>query len=149
MSKIEWIGITKFGTNPIGAVGFIGDDIVSIIAFYDDNDGNMDGKVSIGERIAGLWPTKGRAVVEVAMQARADPNIVLRDSSIQRIATNLFMSFAKGLIADGIYKAYFAPGIQMLGGTVAGLITSSMVKQFVIRKGFEAAVKEVVMAGLR
>ena len=75
--------------------------------------------------------------------------IRIRDSSIQRIAMNLYLSFARGLIADGIYKAYFAPGIQMVGAQVAGLITSSMVKQFVIRKGFEAAVKEIVMAGLR
>jgi hypothetical protein len=150
MNVIEWIGITKFGSNPIGAVGFIGDNIVTIIAFYDDDDGNKDGKVSAGERIAGwLMPTKGLAVVEVAMQARVDPDIMLRDGSIQRIAMNLYLSFARGLIADGIYKAYFAPGIQMVGAQVAGLITSSMVKQFVIRKGFEAAVKEIVMAGLR
>ncbi|RYD38870.1 MAG: hypothetical protein EOP87_00495 [Verrucomicrobiaceae bacterium] len=137
--------------SPIGAIGFIGNDAVAVAAFFDDRDGNKDGKVSMGERIASmaLFNLEGRAVVEVLMQARVEPDIVGRDQSVQTMASNTFLNFARGLISQGVYTAYFAPGVRMFGARAAELITTSMVKQFVIRKGFEKVVKEAFAAGLR
>lgn len=141
---MEWVMVKKFGPNPIGAIGFLGDDAVMVLAFYDDLDGNKDGKVSFGERVAGfISPIKvdGSAVVEVAMQARVDPDIIIRDPSFARMSAQMFANFAKGIILDGIYATYFARGVSAIGSGVASSITSNLIKGFVIRKGFESAVK--------
>ncbi|MEP4196420.1 MAG: hypothetical protein ABJL99_12380 [Aliishimia sp.] len=146
MADIEWIEVEKF--KPIGAVGFIGNDIVAILAYYDDKDGNQDGKVSIGEKVASfLFPIKldGQHVTEVAMQARVEMNIAMRDPSIYQISGSMFTSFASGLVIQGAYAAYFGRGVSVLGKGIAKQVTSGMVKEFVVRKGFEAAVKEAFM----
>ncbi|MGH1330360.1 MAG: hypothetical protein ACRBBK_05715 [Paracoccaceae bacterium] len=145
MSEIEWISIKKFKPEPIGAIGFIGNDAVAVIAFYDDADGNKDGKVSLGEKIISkISPISldGSAVVEVAMQARVDMDVIMRDPSFSKMAANMYLNFAKGLIADGIYAAYFGRGVKMTGKGIAKIVTSGMVKQLVVRKGFEKAVRE-------
>lgn len=149
MAHLEWIPIKKFGNEPIGAIGFLGGKAVAVVSFYDDADGNQDGKVSWGERIAfTLSPVsmKGMAVVEVAMQARVNLEVLSRDASFATMANNLFLNFAKGLVRDGIYAVYFSRGVKTVGKSVAVNITSNMVKQFVIRKGFEKAVKEAFNA---
>lgn len=148
-NKIEWVAVKKWKPEPIGAVGFMGKDLVAIVAFYDDADGNQDGNVSFGEWVASkaLFNLKGKNVTEVAMQARVEPDIVLRDQSIDQIAKNLFLSFASGLAIQGVYKVYFSRGVGMVGSAVAKRITTDMVKQIVIRKGFESAVKKAFMAG--
>lgn len=149
-NKIDWIAVRKFKPEPIGAVGFIGNDIVAIVAFFDDADGNQDGTVSTGEWLASklMFNLSGMAVTEVAMQARVQMDILMRDASIQQIATGMFLNFAKGLIAQGIYTAYFARGVSMVSGGVATRIGGGMVKQLVIRKGFDAAVKQAFLAGM-
>ncbi|PWC78343.1 hypothetical protein [Azospirillum sp. TSH64] len=142
---MDWVLITKFGNNPIGAIGFVGDDAVAIAAFYDDRDGNQDGKVSLLERFAAkisIVRLDGLSVTEVAMQARVDPDVLERDPSFAQVATQIYLNFAKGLILDGIYAAYFARGVSMTGKGIAQLVTSSTVKGFVVRKGFESAVKD-------
>lgn len=146
--KIEWVAVKKWKPEPIGAVGFIGSDLVAIVAFYDDADGNQDGKVSFGEWVASkaLFDLEGKNVTEVAMQARVEPDIVLRDQSIDTIAKNMFVNFASGLAVQGVYKVYFSRGVGMVGSAVAKRITTDMVKQIVIRKGFEAAVKKAFMS---
>jgi hypothetical protein len=113
MSEIEWVSITKFKPAPIGAIGFIGNDAVAVISFFDDADGNKDGKVSLGEKIISkISPISvdGMGIAEVAMQARVEMDVILRDPSFSQMA--------------------------------AGIVTSSMVKQLVVRKGFEKAVRE-------
>ncbi|WAC21848.1 hypothetical protein OVA24_10680 [Luteolibacter sp. SL250] len=149
--KIDWVAVYGFVKSPIGAIGFIGSDAVAVAAFFDDRDGNKDGRVSMAERIASmaLFNLEGRAVVEVLMQARVDPDIIGRDPSVQTMASKMYLNFARGLIAQGIYTAYFAPGVRMFGAKAAEIITTSTVKQFVIRKGFEKVVKEAFAAGLR
>lgn len=142
---MDWVLITKFGSNPIGAIGFIGDDAVAIAAFYDDRDGNKDGKVSLLERFAAkisFAKLDGISLTEVAMQARVDPDVIERDPSFAQVATEIYLNFAKGLILDGIYTAYFARGVSMTGKGIAQLVTSSTVKGVVVRKGFESAVKD-------
>ena len=146
--NIEWVAVKKWRPEPIGAVGFIGNDLVAIISFYADEDGNQDGKVSWTEWAASkvLFDLSGKAVTEVAMQARVEPDILLRDQSIDQMSKNMFLSFASGLVVQGVYKVYFSRGVGMVGSAVAKKITSDMVKQLVIRKGFETAVKKAFMA---
>lgn len=152
---ISWCvvkGLTSNGTEPIGAVGFLGNDAVIVISFFDDLDGNKDGKVSLGERIAGrLSPIslKNKSVVEVAMAARNEIDIIMRDPSFRQMSAQMFQSFAAGMIADGIFAAYFARGVRMGAGAAAVMVTNSKVKQFVIRKGFEKAVKAAFEASVK
>lgn len=150
MADIEWVPVTKFGNEPIGAVGFIGNDAVAVVSFFDDRDGNRDGKVSFGEwAVTKLWSVEGMAVTEVAMQARVQPSVIARDSSFGTMAMRLFMSFARDQISQGIYAVYFSRGVKMVGGKIAKRVTSSMVKEFVVRKGFESAVKNAFMDAVK
>lgn len=144
-SNLDWVLIHKFGDDPIGAIGFLGNDAVSIIAFYDDRDGNQDGKVSFAEKVASMLSPisiEGRSVTEVAMQARIDMDVLKRDASFANMAVQLYLNFARGLIIDGIYATYFARGIKMTGKGAAKLVTTGAVKELIVRKGFEKAVKE-------
>ncbi|MBS0123557.1 hypothetical protein KB874_05370 [Aestuariicoccus sp. KMU-90] len=141
---MEWIEVTKF-QRKIGAIGFLEGKAVAVVAYYDDRDGNMDGKVSIGERIASFVSPisiEGSAVTEVAMSARFDMDVIERDASFGNMAVNMWLNFARGLVLDGIYAVYFSRGIKTVGKGVASTITKNAVKEFVIRKGFEKAVKE-------
>jgi len=145
MAKIEWVTIKKWAPEPIGAIGFIDNDVVAVVAFFDDRDGDKDGDVSLFERAAFMLSPvsmKGGNVVEVAMQARVDMDVVMRDPSFDRMAMQMFVNFAQGLVMDGIYAAYFSRGVSMAGKGVAKMITGNMIKGFVIRKGFESAVKK-------
>jgi hypothetical protein len=144
MSQIEWIVIEGLGNKQIGAIGFIGRQAVVVASFYEDFDGNQDGKVSWGEWIVGKASPlgiKGKAVVEVAMAARYDMRVLERDPSFQQEAAQMFLKFAQGLVADGLYAVYFSRGVGAIAKPIAGRITSDIVKQFVIRKGMEKTVK--------
>lgn len=150
-AALDWVLIKKFGPEPIGAIGFVEDKAVAIIAFYDDRDGNQDGKVSVGEWLAAkISPIRidGRNVAEVAMQARVEPAVILRDGSFPGLAAQIFLNFARGLLIDGIYAAYFARGVGMVGGGIAKTVTAGMVKEFMVRKGFEKVVREAFNAGV-
>lgn len=146
--SIDWVIISRFD-RPIGAIGFIGNQAAIVTAFYDDRDGNKDGEVSIGERVVSMISPisiEGSAVVEVAMAARTDMDIVMRDAGFAQEAAQMFVHFAAGLVADGVYAAYFSRGIKMASAAVAKQIGGGMVREFVIRKGMEKAVKELYEA---
>lgn len=149
--QIDWIAIRKFKSEPIGAIGFLGNKAVTVAAFYDDADGNQDGKVSLVEKIGSklMFDLKGRNIAEVAMQARVDLDVIRRDASFGQEAMRIYLNFASGLIVQGVYQAYFARGVGMAGSGVAKKITTGMVKQLVVRKGFETAVKNAFMAAAR
>ena len=143
--SVEWIEITKFGPNPIGAIGFVDGKAAIVVAYYDDLDGNKDGKVGWGEWVAGkISPIniEGSAVVEVAMQARVEMDVLMKDPSFPQVAGNMFLNFARGLVIDGIYAAYFARGVSMASRGVAKIVTSGTIKEMVVRKGMETAVKK-------
>lgn len=149
--EMSWIVVEKFSKD-IGAIGFIGDSAVVVVAFYDDYDGNKDGKVSWGEWGAGkISPLKlkGSALVEVAMQGRADPDVIEKDPTFGNVAMNMFLNFARSLIADGIYAVYFSRAVKGLVSPASALITDNIVKQFAIRKGFEAAVKSAYDSAMK
>jgi hypothetical protein len=151
MKNIEWVIVPGIGGRPIGAIGFIGNTAAIVTAFFDDRDGNKDGEVGWGEWVvAKISPIsiEGMAVTEVAMAARYLPAVMLRDSAFAQEAAQLYVSFAAGLVADGIYAAYFSRGVKAAAGAAATAIGGGMVREFVIRKGMETAVKEIYDAGL-
>ena len=140
---MDWILVSRFD-KPIGAVGFIGNDAVAVAAFFDDKDANKDGDVSIGEWLVfkmSPFSMKGMNSAEVAMQARGNPMIMERDPSFRQMSAQIFVNFAQSMTIDALYKVYFARGVSAVGSGAAKLITSNMIKQMVIRKGFESAVK--------
>lgn len=150
--RLEWIIITDIADREIGAIGFLGDRAAVVASFYDDRDGDMDGRVSWGEAIAStLSPIslKNKAVTTVAMAARYDMRVLERDASFAQEAARMYLHFAAGLVADGIYAAYFARGVSAAAGSVAGRITSSGIKRFALRKGMEAAVKRAYETAVR
>lgn len=151
MADIEWVIVDRF-SRPIGALGFIDNKVAIIASFHDDRDGNRDGRVSLGENVVSrLSPIgmKGKAVAEVAMQARGDPSVAERDPEFRQVSAQIFVNFAANMVADGIYAAYFARGVRGASGAVAKGITDSTIKQFVIRKGMETAVKRAYESGTR
>ena len=148
---IDWVVVGGHGDREIGAVGFIGNTASIVVSFYDDADGNMDGKVSWGEWFASkVSPIGigGMAVTRVAMAGRYQTNIMMRDSGFNQMAVNLFSNFAKGLVADGLYAVYFSRGVSSVAKGIAGRAATGMVKQFVIKKGMEKAVKEAYKGGV-
>ncbi|MQX35230.1 hypothetical protein [Roseospira navarrensis] len=142
--EIDWV-IIKSLNKEIGAIGFINGEAAVVASFYDYRDGNMDGEVSIPERVAAfLSPLdiKNKAVTEVAMAARYNMEVLRRDASFTHMANKMYLNFARGLVADGVYAAYFSRGIGSAAGGVAKAVTKNVVKQFVIKKGMESAVKK-------
>lgn len=149
--SVEWILIRKWRQEPIGAVGLINGKVAIVTSFFDDRDGNKDGKVSFTERMAAMLSPislEGSAVVEVAMQARVEFDVIERDPEFAQEAIRMWLHFAKGAILDGIYAVYFARGVKMTAGGVAKTITKNTVKEFAIRKGFEKVVKDAFMAAV-
>jgi len=150
MVQLEWVPIRSAFTNRvIGAIGFVGDRAAVAVSFYEDADWNQDGKLSKIERygkyipVAGnLFFKKGRAVTEVVMAARGDPDVMLRDPSYSREAVKQFQDFATGLIFTGLYEVYFSRAVSGLAGGAAGAITDNVVKGYVIRKGMEKLVQD-------
>ena len=148
---IDWIVVKDFANREIGAVGFIGNTASIVASFYDDADGNMDGEVSMGEWVASkISPIslKGIGVTRVAMAGRYQMDILTRDAGFNNMAMNLYLNFAKGLVADGIYTVYFSRGVSSVAKGIAGRAATGMVKQFVIKKGMQKAVKEAYKAGV-
>lgn len=147
--QIEWIPIKKFKPEPIGAIGFLDGKAAIVVSFFDDRDGNKDGEVSWGEWAASkLWDVEGSATTEVAMQARVNMDVLERDVSFGQVAMKMFLNFAGGQIRQGVYTVYFSRGVKMAGGALAKSITSGMVKELVVRKGFEAAAKKAFEAAV-
>jgi hypothetical protein len=146
VDEIKWIVIEGSGGKEIGAIGFIGNKVAVISSFYEDLDGNQDGKVGWGEWLAAKFSPlslDGKAVVEVAMAARYDMRVLEKDPGFAQDAAQMFVQFAAGLVADGLYAAYFSRGVSALTKPIAGRITSNIVAQFVLRKGMEKSVKAI------
>jgi hypothetical protein len=129
---------------PIGAVGFLNDGIVAMVAFYADNDWDHDGKIDLKERflLPMMTSMKGKAIAEVALHAYQDPDIAIRDPSISQWRGDLLGKWASNMVFDGVYKTYLAYGVSRATGAIAGQITQNSIKAYVIKKGMEKAVKE-------
>jgi hypothetical protein len=150
--NLDWVLVKGATDRTIGAIGFVGDTAAVAVAFFDDKDANQDGTISLGERIVAIIsPIRitGKAVTEVVMAARGDPDIMLRDPSYRIEAAKLFLDFATGLVFDGLYAVYFSRGVRHLATGVAASAASGLVKQYVIRKGMEASVKALYNQAIR
>ncbi len=146
---IDWNVVRHSTTRkPIGALGFIDDKIAVITAFFEDKDWDNDGRVDKKERFLSMFTMKHRALAEVANQAYADPDILIRDPYIYNLRGQLTVQFASGLILEGIYKVYFSASISRAAGAAAGLITQNAVKSFLIKKGMEKAVETAYKASI-
>ncbi len=151
MKTIEWVLVPGLDGRAIGAIGFIGNRAAIVTAFFDDRDGNKDGEVSWGEwAVSKVSPIsiEGMAVTEVAMAARYLPDVVLRDAGFAQEAAQMYLNFAVGLVQDGIYAVYFSRGVKAAAGAVASAVGGGMVREFVVRKGMESAVKEIYDAAI-
>ena len=145
MAGFDWVIVQDRTGRDIGAVGFIGDDAVAIASFFDSRDADKDGKVSVGERIVStLSPIglDGAAIAVVAMQGRSNPLIAERDSGFYGMSANIFAGFGQSMVVDAVWSVYFKRGVRAAGTGVARVITGNMVKQVVIRKGFERTARE-------
>lgn len=143
-SEIEWIVIRVGAGRPIGAVGVIEERVAVVASFYDGRDGNQDGKVGAVEFVVGAispFRMDGKAIAEVALAAKYDVDVLKRDPSFSAEANRLWFGFTSGLIADGMYAAWFNRGVSKVAGAVAGSLGGNPIKQFAIRKGMESAVK--------
>lgn len=142
---VEWIIINGL-TRPIGAIGFINNRAAIVTAFYDDRDGDQDGVISPGERITG-WVAggllEGRSVAEVAMAARWDTEVILRDAGFAQDAVGFWLHYAANAITEGIYLVYMSRGVKAASAAVAKQIGGNAVREFAIRKGMEKVVKEL------
>jgi hypothetical protein len=142
---LDWILITRNSPTPIGAIGFVDNTAAVVVAFYDDKDANKDGNISAGEWLTfklSPFSMKGMNVAEVAMQARHNPMVTERDPGFYQTSAQIFVNFAHAMTMDALYKIYFSKGVSAVGSGIAKTITSDMVKQMVIKKGFEKAVKD-------
>jgi hypothetical protein len=129
------------GRTVIGAVVFIDDQIVAIVAYFEDKDWDHSGDVDLKERFFSFFGLKGKALAEVASRAIEDPNIMMRDPAIRQWQGNLLTAFASTMIIEGLYKTYLSLPISRASGVIAGQITQSAIKSFVIKKGMEKAVE--------
>ncbi|WP_375286772.1 hypothetical protein [Sphingomonas sp.] len=144
MAQIDWKKVTGHGNRHIGAVGFIGNEAVAIVSYYDDRDGNLDGTVTWKEKLVSrIFPIRisGSNLARVAVQAAYDPDLTERDPSLNAQADQLFMGFARQTLVDGVYASYFARPVGMAASGLAAQATGSAIKQFLVKKGAEAAVK--------
>jgi hypothetical protein len=151
-NRLEWVIVKDFAQREIGAIGFVGGKAAVITTFYDHRDGNKDGSVSGFEKLGAYlspFDLESRAVVEVAMAAATNTEVIRRDTSFGQTANNLFLGFARDMVKEAVYKVYFSQCVGSLAKSVAGAMTKNLVKQFVIRKGMEKAVKEIYDAQIR
>jgi hypothetical protein len=143
MSKMDWqIVRHSQSRKSIGAVGFIGDKIAIIAAFYEDKDHNHDGQVQMKERfVFPLFSFKGKAVAEVAQHAFADPDIFMRDPSIYNIRGKALSQFGASMTKEAVYKIYFSTMIKVGVGRLVAELGTNTVKAFIIKNGLDKAVE--------
>jgi hypothetical protein len=148
---IDWYVVKPTGyAKALGALGFVDDKVVIITSFYDDRDANRDGSVSIPERVVFfISPLRmDGAIVDVAMAARFDMEVLERDPEFHSMAVKLWLNFARGLVKDGMYAAWLGVHVNRGCGLVAKELASGLVKQFIIKKGMETVVKKSLRKSL-
>jgi hypothetical protein len=151
MSQIEWIEVREF-EKPIGAVGFLNHEAVIIASYFVDADANQDGRVSMGEWLVynnPLISLQGRYLATVAKVASLQIDVIMRDASIGIWANQLFLTFAAQAVSDGFYAAYFRMPVSRGAGVLAGALVRGRIKQFVVKKAAEAAVKKAFDEAVR
>lgn len=128
----------------IGAAAFSGDSLIVVSSFYEDKDLDNSGKVELGEKVwTGFFRQSNRALLECFTALKSDPDLWMKDpNAINSGWGQTFTRFGAGLIADGVYMAYFNQSVGKLAGITAAGLSANPIKSFVIKKGMEQAVKK-------
>jgi hypothetical protein len=141
--ELEWVPVSDRG-KVIGAIGFMGSNIVCIYSHYANRDFNRDGNVSIGEWATGLLSPIGvdnLAFVEVAQAARIEEDVYTR-GNIEVIANRMALNFFSNAMVDGVFAAWLSRSLQQTTTALVPLFTKNLAKQFMFRKGMEMEVKK-------
>lgn len=150
MAQVEWVEV-RDGTQAIGAVGFLGNEAVIIASYFEGNDFNRDGSVSVGEWLLAKASPVGlerNNINLVAQTAKYQDSVLMRDAGFANWANQMFLDFARQMVRDGIYSAYFRIPVARGAGALASALTRSKVKEFVIKKGVESAVEQAFKAAV-
>lgn len=154
--EIDWIVVKdRRGDVAIGAVAFLGDEAIAVVSYYEENDANKDGTVSMGEKVAGFFSPvsmKGVGVYEVVSRARDQMTLKLADAnaphntearakSLKAMQGGQIQKLGAQMAMDGIFKAYIGTGINVGVGKAAKVLDWSMVKELAIKKGSEKLAK--------
>ena len=148
--KIHWI-LANSGGKPVGAGAMVGGKIVAVVSFYDDLDGDMNGKVDWDEWLADCvnpFNLDGRMVTKAALIIANETAVEKGDDEFHREAKRMLVHQAAGLATDGIFAVYFSRGVSMASKGLAKLVTQNMVKEFALRKGMEKVAKEAFDAAV-
>ena len=100
-------------------------------------------------QIQDLNDALAEAVTEVAMAARVNMDVVMKDPSFQREAAGMFVKFANSLIVDGVYAVYFSRLVGMGAGALSKKLVGGTIKQFVVRKGMEAVAGKAIKGAIK
>lgn len=141
-APLDWLLIYHKTPVPIGAVGFMENSVVAVVSFFEDNDIQADALV--GKRA----PSDSSAVALVAMKARQDMNVTVRDPHFQSAATRLSIDFERNVMLSGIYRTYFQRGVSMTGRGASQQIAGNFVKHFTFKKGSEGVITDAFRAAL-
>ena len=147
--RLIFIEIEESPGSPIGQIGFLGSKAVVIVAYYDDYDSNKDGEVDWKEYFFSFTDATGllknEQFTKVAMTARLNPKVLSIDSGFPQKANNLYLSFAGGLIISGVYEVYLSQAVASAASSAGKrIIGDSLKRKFLIEKGAEKAVEEVL-----
>ena len=157
--ETKWIQVVSNINMPIGAVAVHGNSIPIVVAYFDDLDGNRDGRVSMGENVAGFFAKgvglggalSGSSVLAVVMAARTEPEIAVYTDFRRGVFAETYREWSRRTILDAAYGAYFKPLVGVAAGRIASNLTDSAIKAFAIKKGMEAVaaaiLKPILKAG--
>ncbi|QND53260.1 hypothetical protein HB779_16185 [Phyllobacterium sp. 628] len=149
IDKIEWIIVRNYRQKPLGAVGFIGGKFVTAAAFYDDKDLNEDGSVSIVERVQTMIASqKYRSLATVVTNAALMADEIPDLDPIIELDVTMTKRYFGAAVLDGMYAVYLSPGVGSIAKAVAGNLVAGAVKQYLVTKGMEAAVKQYFRANV-
>ena len=146
-----FIEIEEFPGSPIGQIGFLDNKAIIIVAYYNEYDTNKDGKVDWKEYLISFTDAiglfKNEQFTTVAMTARVNPKVLSIDSGFPQKANNIYLSFAGGMLIAGTYEVYLSQAVAGAASLVGKrLIGDSLTRKFLIEKGAENAVGEVLKA---
>lgn len=147
--QLRFIEIEESTGSPIGQIGFLDNKAVIIVSYYDEYDRDRDGEVGWKEWFFSFSDTvgmlKNEQFTKVAMTARVNPKVLSIDKEFHQKANNIYLSFASGLLIAGVYEVYLSQAVASAASLVGKrIIGNSLARKFLIEKGAEQAVGEVL-----
>ena len=152
--SIQWIRVNeRNGHDPIGMVGILDGEVVTVAAFHDDLDWDRDGEITRTERYGVpalmLGQHEGHAIVHVARMAASDWDVLTLAPNFQQASGRFVVDFAANLIREAVWRVYFQRGSKAFSGSLAQVLTRNKVKQFFVKKAASRAVRAIFDAHVR